>query len=170
MGACAGWLSARRDAGGPLLGGNGLIDEGGSGVLHITAGCAALMGAYFIGPRTGRFHTDGSVLPLKGDAAAGDAAAMLPAAAWPGRSSGCLPCLMHEHVATNYLSYAGHQPPAEQQRAHSSSQITSNLILKRMKCTPHALLPAQARQWCCHLWAPCSCGSAGLAWCQATPG
>lgn len=69
MDACAGWLSARRDAGGPLLGGNGLIDEGGSGVLHITAGCAALMGAYFIGPRTGRFHTDGSVLPLKGDAA-----------------------------------------------------------------------------------------------------
>lgn len=54
-----GWLSARREAGGPLLGSNGLIDLGGSGALHVTAGAAALAGAYAIGARQGRFAASG---------------------------------------------------------------------------------------------------------------
>lgn len=61
----AGWLSACRDTG-SLLGGNGLIDLGGSGVVHITSGAAALMGAYFIGPRQGKFHASGLVMSMPG--------------------------------------------------------------------------------------------------------
>ncbi|KIY98146.1 Ammonium transporter 1 member 2 [Monoraphidium neglectum] len=59
-----GWLSARREAGGPILGGNGLIDLGGSGVVHVTAGAAALAGAYAIGARQGRFYADGGSQPM----------------------------------------------------------------------------------------------------------
>ena len=49
-----GFLSANT-AEKPYLGGNGLIDFAGSGVVHMTGGGAALMGAIFLGPRTGRF-------------------------------------------------------------------------------------------------------------------
>ena len=49
-----GWLSGWT-AGEPYMGANGLIDFAGSGVVHMTGGGAALMGAIFLGPRVGRF-------------------------------------------------------------------------------------------------------------------
>jgi ammonia channel protein AmtB len=54
-----GWLSARREAGGPVLGANGLIDLAGSGAVHVAAGAAALAGAYAVGARRGRFVGSG---------------------------------------------------------------------------------------------------------------
>ena len=48
----------------------GLIDFAGSGVVHMTGGGAALMAAYIIGPRYGRFDKDGNVIPLRGQSAA----------------------------------------------------------------------------------------------------
>jgi Amt family ammonium transporter len=65
-----GWLSAfyLGDDGeyDPQTGGNGLIDFAGSGIVHMTGGGAALMGAIFLGPRTGRFAEDGTVNPMPG--------------------------------------------------------------------------------------------------------
>jgi len=59
-----GWLSAWGDK--SYLGANGLIDFAGSGVVHMTGGVAALMGAIFLGPRTGRFAPNGDVQDMPG--------------------------------------------------------------------------------------------------------
>ncbi|KAK9803386.1 hypothetical protein WJX72_003452 [[Myrmecia] bisecta] len=60
-----GWLSAYR-TGGSLLGANGLIDFAGSGVVHTVGGCCALMAAWQLGPRIGRFNENGTVNNMPG--------------------------------------------------------------------------------------------------------
>lgn len=59
-----GWLSAGRDA--DVARGawvqSGVVDFAGSGVVHMVGGCAALMGAIFLGPRIGRFDADGRMV------------------------------------------------------------------------------------------------------------
>ena len=46
--------------------GNGAVDFAGSGVVHMVGGTLALTGALALGPRQGRFNTDGSVNPMPG--------------------------------------------------------------------------------------------------------
>ncbi|CAN0065812.1 unnamed protein product [Pylaiella littoralis] len=53
-----GWASAF--AGEDLLFDCGVIDFAGSGVVHMTGGCAALCAAIVVGPRLGRFNEDGT--------------------------------------------------------------------------------------------------------------
>ena len=46
----------------PLLG-IGVLDFAGTSVVHMVGGLSALCGAYFIGPRKGRFGPDGKPNP-----------------------------------------------------------------------------------------------------------
>ncbi|PNH06421.1 Ammonium transporter 1 member 3, partial [Tetrabaena socialis] len=66
-----GWLSAfntQHDGYAAILR-TGAIDFAGSGVVHMTGGFSALMGAAIIGPRVGRFSPDGTVNEMKGHSA-----------------------------------------------------------------------------------------------------
>jgi Amt family ammonium transporter len=63
-----GWLGPWRENGAKLLG-SGMLDFAGSGVVHMTGGIAGLMGAWIVGPRTGRFAPDGRVNPMPGHSA-----------------------------------------------------------------------------------------------------
>jgi Amt family ammonium transporter len=59
-----GWLTAFRDD--PIGGGNGYIDFAGSGVVHMVGGFAGLMGAFFVGPRLGKYGPRGEVNAIPG--------------------------------------------------------------------------------------------------------
>ena len=50
-----GWLNYR-----------GYTDFAGSGVVHLTGGTCALVGAFFMGPRLGRFDNDGKPIDIPG--------------------------------------------------------------------------------------------------------
>jgi len=61
----SGWVSTSNPN--AFLG--GMVDFAGSGVVHMTGGLAALLGALIIGPRPNRFDESGAVLPLPGHSA-----------------------------------------------------------------------------------------------------
>ena len=44
----------------------GFVDFAGSTVVHLVGGCAALVGAYFVGPRLGKYNADGSANAIPG--------------------------------------------------------------------------------------------------------
>jgi len=59
----SGWLSPLNAT--PLLG-CGLIDFSGDGCIHMLGGVCALIGAYVVGPRIGRYDEEGRVIALSG--------------------------------------------------------------------------------------------------------
>eukprot|EP00803_Ostreobium_quekettii_P006105 evm.model.scf_363.6 EVM.evm.TU.scf_363.6 scf_363:47738-55026(+) len=71
-----GWLSTTRDMDRDgdldiiLDRSLGLIDFAGGGVVHVTGGGAALAASWIMGPRYGRFETDGTPRPLVGHSVA----------------------------------------------------------------------------------------------------
>lgn len=61
----AGWLSALRNTGRPLFG-SGIVDFAGCGAVHMVGGFSGIVGAWLVGPRIGRYNSDGSVNPMPG--------------------------------------------------------------------------------------------------------
>lgn len=66
-----GWLSsfAAEDSTRRFLFGCGYFDFAGSGIVHMVGGMAGLAGAYFVGPRMGRFDEDGKPVEIRGHSA-----------------------------------------------------------------------------------------------------
>ncbi|KAF8065460.1 AMT1-1 [Scenedesmus sp. PABB004] len=62
-----GWLSAFNTEA-PLFG-SGMIDFAGSGVVHMVGGLAGLMGCVLVGPRLGRFDSNGKPVDMPGHSA-----------------------------------------------------------------------------------------------------
>jgi Amt family ammonium transporter len=62
-----GWLSGFNTVN-PLFG-SGMIDFAGSGVVHMTGGLAGLMGCIMVGPRLGRFDSNGQPVDMPGHSA-----------------------------------------------------------------------------------------------------
>jgi ammonium transporter, Amt family len=58
-----GWLTAFTD---DPIGTNGYLDFAGSGVVHMVGGFAGLMGAIIVGPRLGKYSSDGRINPIPG--------------------------------------------------------------------------------------------------------
>eukprot|EP01025_Chloroclados_australasicus_P043597 TRINITY_DN4676_c0_g1_i2.p2 TRINITY_DN4676_c0_g1~~TRINITY_DN4676_c0_g1_i2.p2 ORF type:complete len:237 (+),score=37.40 TRINITY_DN4676_c0_g1_i2:91-711(+) len=57
-----GWLTFQCEECSVFGGTNGLMDFAGSGVVHMVGGGAALVAAFILGPRFGRFNRDGTEL------------------------------------------------------------------------------------------------------------
>ena len=53
-----GWLKNAEVTAGSSMAGVEFKDFAGAGVVHVTGGSAALLGAYFIGPRVGRYKVN----------------------------------------------------------------------------------------------------------------
>lgn len=64
-----GWLGAGRLTADNLLFGSGMIDFAGSAVVHMTGGLTGLMGAWIVGPRLGRFDSNGKPVDMPGHSA-----------------------------------------------------------------------------------------------------
>jgi len=81
-----GWLAGL----GKSLGlGNGHVDFAGSSVVHLTGGVLALIGAYIIGPRIGKYNKNGSSNPIPGhNIAMGVIGTFILAFGWFGFNAG----------------------------------------------------------------------------------
>lgn len=65
-----GWLSKFRSLYDlDLLWGSGMIDYAGSGVVHMVGGLSGLMGCVMVGPRMGRFDSNGNPVEMPGHSA-----------------------------------------------------------------------------------------------------
>lgn len=65
-----GWLGYIRWGGNAQhLFGAGMIDFAGSGVVHMTGGLSGLMGCILVGPRMGRFDSNGKPVDMPGHSA-----------------------------------------------------------------------------------------------------
>jgi Amt family ammonium transporter len=63
----AGWLSASRAPSvGKILFGSGIVDFAGCGAVHMVGGFSGIVGAYMVGPRLGRYNSDGSINSMPG--------------------------------------------------------------------------------------------------------
>ena len=60
-----GWLAAGRKSGSVLFG-SGIVDFAGCGAVHMVGGFTGIVGAYLVGPRMGRYASDGAVMPMPG--------------------------------------------------------------------------------------------------------
>ncbi|GLC40105.1 hypothetical protein PLESTB_000882500 [Pleodorina starrii] len=64
-----GWLGFARNAAYSHLFRSGMIDFAGSGVVHMTGGLAGLAGCIMVGPRMGRFDSNGNPVEMPGHSA-----------------------------------------------------------------------------------------------------
>ncbi|EFJ46377.1 hypothetical protein VOLCADRAFT_75428 [Volvox carteri f. nagariensis] len=67
--ASEGWLGMARYIGYSHLFRSGMIDFAGSGVVHMTGGLAGLAGCIMVGPRMGRFDSNGNPVEMPGHSA-----------------------------------------------------------------------------------------------------
>ncbi|MEW5305332.1 MAG: hypothetical protein WDW38_005628 [Sanguina aurantia] len=61
-----GWLCYYKPNGQGLLFGSGMIDYAGSGVVHMVGGLAGMVGCIMVGPRMGRFDSNGKPVDMPG--------------------------------------------------------------------------------------------------------
>lgn len=63
----AGWLCPyRAESAGKKLFNVGMVDFAGCGAIHMVGGLSGIVGAHFVGPRIGRYNSDGTANPMPG--------------------------------------------------------------------------------------------------------